>query len=95
MRARGKAHELRARFREREVADDVLEQRVRARLGRAVSQPHALHVKALDGCVEVSGPIPADELASLRDALRDVRGVKGVFEQLDVHEGEVAARPLQ
>jgi hypothetical protein len=85
-RVRGMAHEWKARWREREVADDKLEQRVRARIGRAVSHPAALQIKTLDGCVEISGAILAHEVAALRSALVGVRGVKGVFEQLDVYE---------
>jgi hypothetical protein len=95
MRLRGVAHEWNARFREREVEDEILEQRVRSRLGRAVSNPSALLVKALDGSVEISGPILAHEVPALREALLDVRGVKGVFEQLEVHEEPRDAPPLQ
>ena len=39
--------------------DDVLVERVRARLGRVVLHPHAVHVTAHDGRVALEGPILA------------------------------------
>ena len=44
---------------------------------------------------EISGSILAHEVPALREALLDVRGVKGVFEQLEVHEEPHHAPPLQ
>jgi hypothetical protein len=85
-RARGALHELRARFEEGEVSDSVLEERVRAKMGRAVSHPGALRVSAAQGCVEISGPVLADEAGELIDSIRGVRGVKDVVDRLDVHE---------
>jgi len=38
------------------VDDDVLVERVRAHLGRAVSHPHAVDVGAADGVVTLRGP---------------------------------------
>ena len=95
MRARGKAHEWKARWREREVTDEKLEQRVRASIGRAVSHPRALQLKTLDGCVEISGAILTHELTALREAVCGVRGVKGVFEQLDLHDAAGGTPSLQ
>ena len=86
LRLRGRAHELRARLREREVDDAVLEDRVRAQIGRVVSHPRALRVAALDGCIEVSGPVLAHEVDALLEGIRSVRGVKAVAQQLDIHD---------
>jgi hypothetical protein len=66
--------------------DDVLVERVRARIGRAVSHPRAIEVKAHDGCVILSGPVLAHEVENLIDNVRWVRGVLRVENQLDVHD---------
>ena len=39
-----------------EVSDEVLTARVRSKLGRAVSHPHAIQVMAKDGHVSLAGP---------------------------------------
>jgi hypothetical protein len=62
--------------------DDLqLIERVRSRIGRVVSHPHAIHVGAYNGRVTVSGPILTPEMPAL---LRAVRGVPGVA-QVDDH----------
>jgi hypothetical protein len=73
--------------------DEVLVERVRARIGRAVSHPHAIKVDACDGCVILSGPVLAHEAPTLIDNVRWVRGVQRVDNQLDVHEqaGNISA----
>src|SRR5687768_11311276 len=45
--------------------DRVVEQRVRSRLGRVCSHPHAIDVFGLDGVVELSGPVLAAELPAV------------------------------
>src|SRR5579872_2040689 len=48
-RARGVAHEVRARFMREEVSDEILCERVRSRLGGAISHPGAIEVAAISG----------------------------------------------
>jgi uncharacterized membrane protein len=73
--------------RRREQVDDlVLIERVRAKLGRHVSHPHAVRVTAADGMVTLSGPILEREVEALLAAVRRVRGVRGVTDRLDIHE---------
>lgn len=80
----------------RPTADDLqLIERVRARLGRMVSHPHALQVGALRGRVTVSGPVLAHEKASLLAAVRTVWGVRGVEDQLVVHDHPESIPSLQ
>lgn len=67
--------EMRAKFRNEQVPDDVLIERVRAQLGHAVSHPGALVIRAEDGCVIVTGPILRGERKKMEDRLRDTRGV--------------------
>ena len=85
-RARGLLSELRARWRERDVDDDVLVERVRARLGRCVSHPAAIEVAAHDGEVTLRGPVLAGETPFLLASLRMVRGVRRLQDQLERHE---------
>jgi osmotically-inducible protein OsmY len=85
-RARGVAHESRARLREERVTDDVLVERVRAGMGRAVSNPRAIEVSAHDGTVTLTGPALSHEARDLVRAVEHVRGVRDVVNRLDVHD---------
>jgi hypothetical protein len=82
---------LRARARrlfEPAAAPDDLQliERVRARMGRLVSHPHAIQVGARDGSVTLSGPILAHEVASLLTAVRSVWGVADVVDRLVAYD---------
>lgn len=94
-RSRGALAEARASVRTREVRDDVLVDRVRAKLGRVVSHPHAIEVKAIDGGVFLSGPILAREVDDLISAVSAVRGVTRVDHQLEVHRSAEGIPSLQ
>jgi hypothetical protein len=85
MRMRGAAFEAAARDFEAEVPDHVLEERVRAQIGRPVSHPGALRIQAISGYVEIGGPILAHEVEELLRTIRQVRGVKDVVNRLEVH----------
>lgn len=67
------------------VDDDVLVERVRAKLGRLVSHPHAIEVHAADGRVHLRGPVLESELPKLIHGIARVRGVRDVLNALDVH----------
>jgi uncharacterized membrane protein len=91
---------LRARarrlFGNRTAADDLqLIERVRARMGREVSHSHAIQVGAHAGHVTLSGPILADEVEPLLQAVRGVFGVTGVEDRLVVHEHPESVPSLQ
>lgn len=77
-------------FQEEPITDDVLVERVRSRLGRVCSHPHALRVQALEGVVTLEGPILEDEVAPVLSAVRSVRGVKEVVNQLEPHTRQEA-----
>lgn len=72
--------------RSEEVSDDILEARVRSKLGRVVSHPHAIEVKAVEGVVILSGPILADEVLPLLDTVVAIYGVKNIDNRLEIHE---------
>lgn len=75
------------------VSNDVLEARVRSKLGRVVSHPKAIEVKAVDGLIILSGPILAAEVHPLLDGVIHVRGVKNIENYLEEHEqaGDIPA----
>ncbi len=69
-----------------DVPDDVLVDRVRAKIGRAITHAGAATVTAHDGVVTLAGPMLRGEVNDLLDAVRSVPGVKDIRNQLDVHE---------
>jgi hypothetical protein len=77
--------------------DDELRliERVRARMGRAVGNPHAIHVGALGGRVVLSGPVLASEAPRLLATVRAVPGVLDVDEHLVLHDTPASVPSLQ
>jgi uncharacterized membrane protein len=76
-------------------SDDVLVERVRASLGRAVSHPGAIEVSAHEGNVTLTGAVLASEHAQLLRCVANVRGVEGIRDQLAVHESAAGISELQ
>ena len=78
---------------EQAASDSALTDRIRARLGRVVSHPHAVHVASRDGRVTVSGPILAVEAPRLLETIRSVAGVHAIDDRLQIHEraGNISA----
>lgn len=85
-RMKGFVAETRSRFSSKDVDDVVLESRVRASLGRVVSNPGAISVLCSDGICTLSGPILSDELDRLLSAAAGVPGVREVRSQLTARE---------
>jgi osmotically-inducible protein OsmY len=86
-RARGLAHEAKVRVEGEEVSDDVLAERVRAKLGRLTAHPRAIEVAVRDGRVELSGPVFRAEHDQVVRGVRWVRGVRRVEDRLQPREG--------
>jgi hypothetical protein len=85
-RARGIVAETRGRLTETAPPpDDVLVERVRARLGLVASFPGAIEVRAEQGRVTLSGPVPANEVRRIAWTARRVRGVRSVDDCLEPH----------
>jgi BON domain len=84
-RAYGVVAETKSLFKPEEVTDDVLADRVRAKLGRYRVHIGAFDVTANSGTVTLRGRVLADELPKVLRATRFVRGVKEVDNQLEVH----------
>jgi uncharacterized membrane protein len=94
-RARGVAHELRSRFTPEEVPDEILRERVRSRLGWAVSHPRAIEISALSGRVTLSGAVLEREYVRLLRTVWAVRGVADVEDRLAVYESAAGVSALQ
>lgn len=75
-RVAGTLASLRSRFEPDDVSDDVLVERVRARMGSVVRHARAIDVSAADGRVTLQGPILAEEADRLIRRVGAVRGVR-------------------
>lgn len=93
LRAQGKR--LLARRNEQAADNNVVVARVRERLGRAVSHPHAIKVNAVQGRVILSGPVLTDEKDGLLEAVRSVPGVTEIDDLLTVHQSAEGVASLQ
>ena len=80
-------------FRTRDVSDDVVKARVRAKLGRVVSHPSAIEVKSINGSIVLSGPILAAEEHPLLKSVAVIHGVKNIENLLELHDqaGDIPA----
>jgi len=89
----GTVRSTKSRFVDTSISDDVLVERVRSKMGRAVSHPHAIYVIAQNGRVRLSGEILSDEVDDLIRSVWAVKGVKEVDNKLTPHAepGEVSS----
>ncbi|HWM95111.1 MAG TPA: SRPBCC family protein [Thermoanaerobaculia bacterium] len=94
-RGQGLAAGVRSRLHRESVEDRVLEDRVRSKMGHFVSHTHGIEVLADDGEVTLAGDILDSEVAALLAAVRSVRGVRKVDDQLRVHESAEHVSSLQ
>lgn len=94
-RARGIAAATRSRLTTDEVDDGRLVERVRSKLGRVCSHPHAIDVYVHDGEVTLIGPVMADEVRDLLTAAASVRGVHSVINELEPHDSADGIPSLQ
>jgi uncharacterized membrane protein len=80
---------------DQQAPDWIIEERVRAELGRVSRHPGALQVKAEQGRVSLTGPILADEKERVISTIARVRGVQQVDNQMDIHQSPGAIPALQ
>ena len=74
-------------------SDQKLEARVRSKLGRIVSHPHAIQVTANQGRVTLNGPILTSEVPELVSCVSAIDGVTEVNNELEEHKqaGDIPA----
>ncbi len=85
-RTKGLLAEARSTVRNEPVTDEVLVERVRSAIGRAIAHGGAVDVAARDGVVTLGGHVLQREHQALVDRIRLVRGVARVEDHLEVHE---------
>jgi hypothetical protein len=68
------------------VTDDVLAERVRARMGRVISHPRAVEVSVDGGVVTLGGHVLRREASALVAGVYRVRGVHDVVNRLNLHD---------
>jgi hypothetical protein len=69
-------------FKKRSVIDNVLLQRVRAELGRAMTNPSGIKVNSINGEVTLSGSVLQHEYRPLVKRIQKVAGVRYVVDRL-------------
>lgn len=77
------------------VEEDQLTARVRARLGRLVSHPHAIDVIARDGAVTLSGAVLEQEAQGVVAGVGAIHGVSSVCDHLLRHPDAASIPSLQ
>jgi uncharacterized membrane protein len=85
-RAAGLAVRAARWFERHEISDEVLAGRVRSKLGRVVSHPHAISVNVSNGEIDLTGPVLAHEAHRLLSQVRRIRGVKALHDHLSVYQ---------
>ena len=93
-RARGVAAQVRS-LRGGRPSDEVLAERVRAKLGRYASHPAAIEIAAQAGCITLTGDVLAREVEPLLDAVRGVRGVQHLDNRLNAYPSAEGVPSLQ
>ena len=85
-RAQGVVSEAWCSLKTELVSDEVLVDRIRAKIGRVASHPGEIQVSAENGKVVLSGPVLEGEIDDLVAAAYSVRGVERVLSRLEPHE---------
>lgn len=87
-RARGILSEMTAKLSDQGSPDWILEERVRAALGRATRHSRLLDIRSNGGRVLISGPVLRDERDEIVKSATRTRGVYSVDDELQVYEKE-------
>ena len=85
-RARGAKAAVRSALESDDASDEVLVERIRARIGGVVRHSRSIVVTASGGHVTLRGPVLADEVERLVRRAAKTRGVTSIDNQLEVHD---------
>jgi CBS domain-containing protein len=85
-RASGLVASTKSTWERAEIPDDKLVARVRSKIGHHVTNSSAIDVISENGNVTLTGPILAEEVRDVLDAVNTIPGVRSVQSRLDVHE---------
>ena len=94
-RAHGLLAEAKSALQYEPVEEDQLIARVRAKLGRLVSHPHAIEVIARDGAITLSGAVLEREAQHLVSEVGSIHGVSSVCDHLVRHSDATNVATLQ
>jgi len=94
-RAKGLVAKAKSLVQHEPVEDDQLVARVRAKVGRLVSHPHAIDVTAQHGRITVSGDVLEQEAEGLLSGVGAIRGVSAVCDHLLRHRDAASVASLQ
>lgn len=86
---------FKALFSDHATDGDVLVQRVRSKIGRVVSHPHAIEVTAKGKSIVLTGAVLVNEIDRLLRCARAVPGVKEIVNRLKMHESAEHISSLQ
>ncbi|HLD99066.1 MAG TPA: SRPBCC family protein [Bdellovibrionota bacterium] len=84
-----------AAIKRKPVSDDILEERIRSQLGRAVSHPTSVEVLVHDGEVTLKGLVLAHEARELLRRVKHVQGVRHLHDELELHQAAEHIPALQ
>lgn len=91
-RAQGLTHKIANRISHDEATGTLLAERIRARMGRLVSNPSAIDVSVFDGRVVLEGSVLASEADALLREVTRARGVAHVDDRLTrLDSGQLAS----
>ncbi len=94
-RAHGLLAQVKSAMQHEPVEEDQLIARVRAKLGRLVSHPHAIEVFAHDGAITLGGSVLEHEAHQLLSGVGSIHGVSSVCDHLLRHSEESFNASLQ
>lgn len=94
-RIRGAVASFGSTLRHEPAADEILVERVRSKLGRVSSHPHAIEVGCEGGTITLEGPVLAREMRHVLSAVSRVRGVGKVVNRLEPHRSTEPIPALQ
>ncbi|MBU8978044.1 MULTISPECIES: BON domain-containing protein [unclassified Lysobacter] len=77
-RLKGIAARTRANLSSAPIDDDLLHDRIRARLGRLVDHPHDVEVHVREGRVQLKGTVAEEQFQDLLHAVSAMRGVQNL-----------------
>ncbi|MFW7377447.1 MAG: SRPBCC family protein [Oligoflexus sp.] len=91
-RFQGSLHELTSRFSDYDIDDQSIKERVKAVIGHYTSHPSAIHIAVSGQVVNLSGDIIKKEVMPLLWAVRTVKGVKSVNNNLTLNPN-ISSKP--
>lgn len=80
-----RARSILLRTDDRSAEDDIVAARIRAKLGRLVSHPHAISVAVHNGTAELRGPVLEGEKHAMLRIVRTIPGVNEISDKLQSH----------